>query len=171
MRRVRGGELLLAGESPRVVAVKVGVSRQTVYAWKARLEEQGNDPSALLRLDRGGAPARLSAAQKLELASLVEGRAEYLVPPGGWTLKRVSQLIEQRFGESYSLTQVWRLLRGMDCATGDSPPAARIQRVKQSKRGYAATAEVASKAPRSADLRSSLGENDNETDSTNEWER
>jgi transposase len=40
-RRLRAGRMLLAGKRPAEVAAAVGVARQTVYTWKALLDEGG----------------------------------------------------------------------------------------------------------------------------------
>lgn len=61
-KRVRAGRLLLAGKTPAQAAAAVGVARQTVYTWKARLDEGGIEA---LRAMSPGRPAQLDA-QHLE---------------------------------------------------------------------------------------------------------
>lgn len=114
-RRLEGGRLLIAGNSPPEVARKVGVSRQTVYAWKLVLSRNGNDLEALNELDQGGPRPRLSKSDKQKLESLLTtDQSADLLPPPGWTLKRINRLIEKHFGVSYTPQQIWRLLKEMD---------------------------------------------------------
>jgi transposase len=107
-RRLRGGRLLLRGEAQAEVARRVGVTRSTVSDWNESLREGGLE--ALKRRPRGR-PAGLDVAQRRELmrtlthGALAEGFATEL-----WTLPRVAQLIERRFGRAYSESQVWRIL-------------------------------------------------------------
>ena len=60
-RRLRAGRLLLAGKTPAQAAHAVGVARQTVYTWKALLDEGGID--ALRTMPPRGRPARLDDEQ------------------------------------------------------------------------------------------------------------
>ncbi len=107
-RRLRGGRLLLRGESQAEVARRIGVTRTTVSDWNVSLTEGGLE--ALKRRPRGR-PSGLDVAQRRELmqalkrGALAEGFATDL-----WTLPRVGKLIERRFGRAYSESQVWRIL-------------------------------------------------------------
>ncbi|MBV6417420.1 MAG: hypothetical protein CMLOHMNK_02120 [Steroidobacteraceae bacterium] len=107
-RRLRGGRLLLRGESQAAVARRVGVTRTTVSDWNERLVAGGLE--ALERRPRGR-PSGLDHAQRRELmrvlmrGALAEGFATDL-----WTLPRVGKLIERHFGRAYSESQVWRIL-------------------------------------------------------------
>ena len=107
-RRLRGGRLLLRGESQAEVARRVGVTRTTVSDWNELVREGGLE--SLKRRPRGRPPG-LDVAQRRELmralsgGALAEGFATEL-----WTLPRVGQLIERRFGRAYSESQVWRIL-------------------------------------------------------------
>lgn len=60
-KRVRAGRLLRAGKRPAEVAEAVGVARQTIYTWKALLDEGGID--ALRSVPERGRPAQLDAQQ------------------------------------------------------------------------------------------------------------
>lgn len=109
-RRMRGARLLLAGKRPREVAEALGVSRQTAYAWKAVVENAGID--GLRQSSRGGRPGQLRDEDKAWLrAALTEGPTAYGLGAELWTLRRVRQLIELRFGIRFSVVHVWRLLR------------------------------------------------------------
>lgn len=108
-RRVRAGRLLLAGKGCAEVARVVGVARQTVYTWKAVLDEGGID--ALRAMGGKGRPAQLDARQLAQLRrSLLASPTAHGFGTELWTLKRVRVLIERLFGVSYSQVHVWRLL-------------------------------------------------------------
>lgn len=108
-RRVRAGRLLLKGKGCAEVAQEVGVARQTVYTWKAVLDEGGID--ALRAMGGKGRPAQLDARQLAHLRrSLLASPTTHGFGTELWTLKRVRVLIERMFGVSYSEVHVWRLL-------------------------------------------------------------
>jgi transposase len=107
-RRMRAGRLLLGGMAQAEVARKVGVTRTTVSDWNEQLEAGGLE--ALKRRPRGR-PSGLDAQQKLELVGLLkEGALAQEFATELWTLRRVGQLIEEKFGRRYSESQVWRIL-------------------------------------------------------------
>jgi transposase len=108
-RRLRGARLLAAGESQAEVARRVGVSRQTVMRWDRAREQGGLE--ALRRPAQFGRPERLSVEQRAELVQILKTGA--LAAGFGtelWTVPRIRQLIEGRFGVSMVETSVWRLL-------------------------------------------------------------
>jgi transposase len=108
-RRLRGARLLAAGESQAEVARRVGVSRQTVMRWDRAREQGGLE--ALRRPPQFGRPERLSVEQRSELVQILKAGA--LAAGFGtelWTVPRIRQLIEERFGVSMVSTSVWRLL-------------------------------------------------------------
>lgn len=108
-RRVRAGRLLLAGKRCVEVAEIVGVARQTVYTWKAVLDDGGID--ALRAITGRGRPAQLDRHQLDRLRrSLLDSPTEHGFGTELWTLKRVRLLIERTFGVSYSEVHVWRIL-------------------------------------------------------------
>jgi transposase len=108
-KRVRAGRLLLAGKKIAEVADAVGVARQTVYTWKALLDEGGID--ALRAVPDPGRPARLSAEQQAELRNLLlQSPTEHGFGTELWTLKRVAAVIHKHFGVRFGQTQVWRIL-------------------------------------------------------------
>lgn len=107
-RRMRAGRLLLRGMAQAEVARKVGVSRTTVSVWNEQLQAGGLQ--ALRRRPRGR-PSALEAQQKAELVKLLkEGALAQGFSTELWTLRRVGQLIEEKFGHRYSESQVWRIL-------------------------------------------------------------
>lgn len=108
-RRVRAGRLLQHGRKPAEVAQLVGAPRQTVYRWLDVLNDEGIE--ALREMSKGGRPAQLDAAEHEKLRKiLVAGAQASGFGTDLWTLKRVRQTIERRFGVRYSEVHVWRLL-------------------------------------------------------------
>jgi len=110
-RRLKAGRLLLKGVTQAEVARRVGVSRPTVFAWTKRLQQGG-----LAALSNGvrGRPSRLNDAKREQLAqALMAGARAHGYATELWTLPRIAKLIEQRFGFSYSTSQVSRLLAAM----------------------------------------------------------
>ena len=111
-RRVRAGRMLLAGKTPAQAAHAVGVARQTVYTWKALLDEGGID--ALRAMPGRGRPARLDDEQLQALGrTLLQSPTEHGFGTELWTLKRVGALIERQYGVKFSQTHVWRILGGL----------------------------------------------------------
>ena len=93
-RRVRAGRMLLGGKTPAQVALAVGVARQTVYTWKAVLDEGGID--ALRDMPRRGRPARLGEEQLQALARvLLQSPTEHGFGTDLWTLKRVGVVVQR----------------------------------------------------------------------------
>ena len=96
-RRVRAGRLLQQGKKPAEVAQLVGAPRQTVYRWAGVLSEGGID--ALRDMSKGGRPAHLDGEQHEKLrALLIAGPLAAGFGTDLWTLRRVRQTIEKRFG-------------------------------------------------------------------------
>ena len=108
-RRLRAGRMLLAGKAPAQVAQAVGVARQTVYRWKAVLNEGGLD--ALRTMPLPGRPARLDEQQLQALGRmLLDKPTDHGFGTELWTLKRVGVLIKRQFDVRLRQTQVWRIL-------------------------------------------------------------
>lgn len=121
-KRVREGQLMLAGKTPAEAAKSVGVARQTAYTWKARLDEGGIDA---LRSMATGRPTQLDNGQLAALRSAVpQGAMAHDFGPELWTLKRVRVLIERLYGVRISGVHVWRLLRGMGFSLSTGPSSA-----------------------------------------------
>ena len=111
-RRVRAGRMLLAGKTPAQAALAVGVARQTVYTWKAVLDEGGID--ALRDMPARGRPARLDDEQLQALARvLLQSPTEHGFGTELWTLKRVGVVVQRMFGVEFSISQIWRILGGL----------------------------------------------------------
>ncbi len=100
-------ELFTAGVGQAEVARRLGVTAQAVNTWYHRWRAHGVQG---LRARPPGRRPRLSAAEQVELVELVKAGP----PPstGGWTLRRINQIIGQRFGMTYRQPAgVWKLLR------------------------------------------------------------
>ncbi len=124
-RRLEAAKLLKKGLSQAEVARRLEVSRQSVSKWACRLEQAGKDG---LRQQALGRPSQLSEAQCTKLGKLlVEGALAHGFATELWTLPRVAQLIEARFGVRYSNGHIWHLLRrlGFSC---QKPARRAIQR-------------------------------------------
>ena len=95
-KRVRAGRMLLAGKRCADVAKAVGVARQTVYTWKAQLDEGGLE--ALRAVGGPGRPAKLDERQ---LAALRRALLSSPTAHGFGTelsTLRVQLLIQRKFG-------------------------------------------------------------------------
>ncbi len=108
-KRLRAGRMLQKGKGCAEVALAVGVARQTVYTWKALLDEGGID--ALRAVPERGRPAQLDQAQLASVrAALLQSPTEHGFGTELWTLKRVGVLIERMHGVRFSQAHVWRIL-------------------------------------------------------------
>ena len=108
-KRLRAGRILKAGKRPAEVAQAVGVARQTVYTWKALLDEGGID--ALRAVPPRGRPAKLDEEQLAGLRrALLQSPTDHGFGTDLWTLKRVGSLVQRLYGVQYGQTQIWRIL-------------------------------------------------------------
>jgi transposase len=105
-------QLLEEGLTPVEVAKRVGVDRRSVRRWKAALRDGGQ--RALRAKPAPGRPSRLSSAdlEKLE-ETLLEGAQAAGYPSELWTCRRVAEVVAKRFGVTYHVGHVARLLHGM----------------------------------------------------------
>lgn len=111
-RLAAGRELLRAGDewgAQAKIARKYAVSRPTVARWKAIVDAEGID--GLRSTEARGNPPRLTDAQREKLREiLVEGALTHGFETDVWTGKRVSRLIQDKFGVKYSWKYVPQLL-------------------------------------------------------------
>jgi len=109
-RRRRAIELLRKGRSPREVAQMVGVDRRSVYRWQEQVSAGG--VRALRAKPASGRPPKLSDEQRREFERVLLGGAQacgYVTDL--WTCPRMASIIEERFGVSYHVDHLPRLMR------------------------------------------------------------
>ena len=111
-RRLLSLAAVLDGMSRTDAARIGGMDRQTLRDWSHRFNEFG--PDGLLDRHAGGVEARLSPAQKTELAALVETGPDR-VKDGvvRWRRVDLQRVIKERFGVDYHERYVGVLLHEM----------------------------------------------------------
>jgi transposase len=113
VRRRLAAKLLQEGKGLREVARIVKASPSAVFGWKQALEQQGM--AGLKAKPHPGRPSRLSKKQKERLKTiLLKGPLAAGFSTDLWTLARVSEVIERKFGVTYHPGHVWYLLRQLD---------------------------------------------------------
>jgi len=111
-RRERAIQLLEKGEAPGEVARQVGVDRRSVRRWKATYRRQGL--YGIRARPAPGRPSRLSAGKKRRLKQwLVRGAGAAGFSTDLWTCPRVATLIRERWGISYHVDHICRLLHSL----------------------------------------------------------
>ncbi|MCZ7564519.1 MAG: IS630 family transposase [Burkholderiales bacterium] len=111
-RRLRALALLDEGLLPSEVARRVGVDRRSVRRWKAAARKHGE--AAVRARAAPGRPQKLKAHQKRRLeALLLKGPLATGFDTDLWTCPRVTELIKERFGISYHVDHVGRLLHDL----------------------------------------------------------
>jgi transposase len=100
-RRLEAARLLSSGSYTQAeVSRQLGVSPGTVCEWARCLEQEGL--SALKARARTGRPSKLTDEQWQQVKRWVEAGAKAAgFATERWTLKRVAQLIQRRFGVHY----------------------------------------------------------------------
>jgi transposase len=126
-RRRRGMRMLARGESQVEVARSCEVSRQTAMTWARMLAE---NPQAW-RNRPLGRPGALDDKQRSRLRKLLlQGAMANGFATELWTLSRVAALIEREFGQAFSLSHVWQVLRDMGFSS-QRPAGRAVQRDEQ----------------------------------------
>jgi transposase len=111
-RRVRAIHLLLEGRQPVEVAHLVGVDRRSVRRWNRAYREVGDE--GLRARPAPGRPPKLDAPAKRRLERvLLQGAKAAGFPTDLWTCPRVARVIRDRFGVTYHVDHVGRLLRSL----------------------------------------------------------
>lgn len=104
VRRRRAVAMLEAGAGVQEVADRLGVSRRAVSNWKR--------PGGVDAKPKPPPPRKLTDGQLRELGTLlVAGPIACGFPTDCWTCPRVARLIRERFGVSYHVDHLSRLLR------------------------------------------------------------
>ncbi len=117
--------LALAGVAEgrsRLEAARLGgMDRQTLRDWVHRFNQEG--PAGLIDRKSPGAPAKVSAEQKAELAEIVE-RGPDVARDGvvRWRRIDLQQVIKDRFGVDYHERSVSRLLHELGFAHMSARP-------------------------------------------------
>jgi len=108
-RRRRAIQLLSDGKSPSEVARAVKSSTSSVQRWRDAYRANGWE--GLRTRPTPGRPSRLSSSQKEELQRVLQrGPAASGYKTELWTLKRVAEVIQRRFGVDYDPSAVWHIL-------------------------------------------------------------
>jgi transposase len=111
-RRLRAIALLKKGHPPVEVARAVGVDRRSVRRWRAAYRRQGG--RALKAVPAPGRPLKLGIEQRKELEEgLLRGAQQAGFATDLWTCPRVAKLIKMRFGITYHVDHVGRVLRSL----------------------------------------------------------
>jgi transposase len=101
-RRLEGARLLKRGLSQADVARRLGVTRQTVHYWAARLALAKGAIGAL-KARKHGRPRRLDAEDIHRLRKMiVRGGQAAGFSSERWTIERVRLLVRREFGVKYS---------------------------------------------------------------------
>ena len=115
-RRMQAVKLFDQGCSKAEVSRRCRVSNQSAGRWHAGWKKGGS--TALKHPGRAGRKARLQSLHRMKLEADLQKGPEILGHATQlWTLPRIAELIHQRFGHRYSISQVSRLLRqlGWSC--------------------------------------------------------
>lgn len=111
-RRKRAIELLEQGLMPVEVAGRLGVDRRSVRRWKAAYRARGD--KGIERRPASGRPARLTKTDRKRLERvLLKGARAAGFATDLWTCPRIARVIRSRFGVSYHVDHVCRLLHSM----------------------------------------------------------
>ena len=111
-RRLRAIALLQSGKTYRAVAAEVGSSLSSVVRWHQAYRKKGK--KALRPRPTPGRPPLLSSREKKQLEEiLLMGAVSFGYPTDLWTLKRVGQVVEKRFGIRYSIANLWKLMASL----------------------------------------------------------
>ena len=118
----------------REIALAVNVARQTVYTWKALLDEGGID--ALRAVPGRGRPAKLDESQLAGVrAAILRSPTEHGFGTELWTLKRVGAVIERLHGVRFSQAHVWRILGSLGFSA-QKPEKRAIERNEDAVRSW-----------------------------------
>ena len=111
-RRLQAVRLLKAGKPYRDVAMTVGASLSSVVRWQQSYRSNGK--RGLRAKPSPGRTPLLNQRQKERLAQLLlQGPLEAGYTTNLWTLRRIGELIRREFSISYTIANVWKLMRAM----------------------------------------------------------
>lgn len=133
-RRLRAIALLQEGLQPVEVAERIGVDRRSVRRWNAAFRKQGE--KGICAKLAPGRPPKLDLKQRRALErGLLKGARAAGFPTSLWTCPRVEQFIENRFGVSYHVDHVGRLLRSLGW-TPQKPTRRALERDEEAIEGW-----------------------------------
>lgn len=112
------------GETPATVADTLGVSRTTLFRWRAHATQ----PQGLTAKPHGGPRRRLSESHLCELKALLAATPGYGGSGAAWTVRRIAGLIFRRFGVVYHPEHVRKLLRQLLGEPEELPEADTVPR-------------------------------------------
>lgn len=105
--------LSVQGQTTGQIAQGLQVDRTRVHAWIGAWNEHGDE--GLLEGHRSGRPAQLSAAQREQLADILDsGPVAHGLNTGVWTSPLIAQVIQDEFGVRYHPGHVRHLLKGLN---------------------------------------------------------
>lgn len=122
-RRMAAARLLRSGWSQAEIARELGVSPAAVCKWAGLLETQGR--SGLKARPHPGRHARLSPEQWQQLGDLLQaGALAWGFDTERWTLRRVAEVIRERFGVNYNPNYLAEPLRKLGFSPQEPPTRA-----------------------------------------------
>lgn len=108
--RLQAVREIRAGESPEIIARRLGFCRQIVYKWLRRARDAGL--RALHRRPAPGAKPRLTPPQIRQLKQDIQRPAtEFGFVSDLWTVPRLRALLRRQFHVTLSRTGLWEFLR------------------------------------------------------------
>lgn len=111
-RRSRAIGLLQKGHRPVDVARMLDVDRRSVRRWKSAYSKRGE--RGITARPNTGRPARLNRARLTRLERLLlKGAQAAGFPTDLWTCPRIALMIEKRFGVTYHVDHISRLMRSL----------------------------------------------------------
>jgi len=132
LRRRKGMRMLKHGVSQAEVARACEVTRQTASTWARML----NEDAQAWRRKPLGRPAAMEAGELKRLSKLLlDGAIANGFPTEVWTLARVAKLIEREFAVTYSVANVWHVLRALGFSS-QRPTGRAIQRDEQAIKAW-----------------------------------
>jgi transposase len=105
--------LSVQGQTTGQIAQGLQVDRTRVHAWIGAWNEHGDE--GLLEGHRSGRPAQLNAAQREQLADILDsGPVAHGLNTGVWTSPLIAQVIQDEFDVRYHPGHVRHLLKGLN---------------------------------------------------------
>lgn len=114
-RRTNGVKTIVEqGLSEHEVARRLGVTQGVVSRWYSAYRDGGNSYDSLKSREHTGRPSRLTGRQLKSIPGILKKGAEhYGFFTDLWTSERLAKVIEERYGVSYSSSQVARILNSL----------------------------------------------------------